>query len=265
MPVPFTSYLKQRPFVEQLGYVPQLEILKFTTVDQKQLISAALVWKVLVYFGGLFDRAMNRIYTPPDFANMQSSIEAAVKLDPYNMDAYYFAQAVMVWDMKEVRAATELLEYGIKYRDWDWYLPYFAGFNYGYFLKNYDKAAEYFKRVGELTGNELSINLAGRYMYEAGQTDMAITYLTAMERGAQNETIRKSFKLRLEAFKGVKVLEAARDAYLKRHGKNPVSVEALLKRGFIKELPVDPYGGTFYLDESSRVRSTSKFAFGGKK
>ena len=262
---PFTSYLKQRPFVEQLGYVPQPEILKFTTADQKQLMSASLVWKMLIYFGGLFDRAMNRIYTPPDFANMQSSIEAAVKLDPYNMDAYYFAQAIMVWDMKNVRAATELIEYGIKYRDWDWYLPYFAGFNYGYFLKNYDKAAEYFKRVGELTGNELSINLAGRYMYEAGQTDMAITYLTAMEMGAQNETIRKSFKLRLEAFKGVKVLEAARDAYLKKYGKNPASVETLLKRGFIQELPVDPYGGSFYLDKSGRVRSTSKFAFGGKK
>lgn len=262
---PFTSYLKQRPFVAQLGYVPQPEILKFTTADQKQFISASLVWKVLIYFGGLFERAMNRIYTAPDFAGMQSMIEAAVKLDPYNVDAYYFAQAIMVWDMKEVKAATELLEIGMQYRDWDWQLPYFAGFNYGYFLKNYDKAAEYFKRVGELTGNELSINLAGRYMYEAGQTDMAIAYLTAMERGAQNETIRRSFKIRLEAFKGVKLVEAARDAYMIKYGKKPASVETLLDRGFINEMPVDPYGGTFYIDESGRVRSTSKFAFGGKK
>lgn len=262
---PFTSYLKQRPFVEQLGYVPQPEILKFTTADQKQFMSASLVWKVLIYFGGLFDRAMNRIYTPPDFAGMQSTIEAAVTLDPYNMDAYYFAQAVMVWDMKEVKAATELLEFGMKYRDWDWQLPYFAGFNSGYFLKDYDKAAKYFKRVGELTGNELSINLAGRYMYEAGQTDMAIAYLTAMERGAQNETIRRSFKIRLEAFKGVKIIEAACDAYEIKYGKKPASVQTLLDRGFIKEIPVDPYGGTFYIDEIGHIRSTSKFAFGGKK
>lgn len=262
---PFTSYLKQRPFVEQLGYVPQPEILKFATADQKQFMSASLVWKVLIYFGGLFDRAMNRIYTPPDFAGMQLTIKSAVTLDPYNMDAYYFAQAVMVWDMKEVKAATELLEFGMKYRDWDWQLPYFAGFNYGYFLRNYDKAAKYFKRVGELTGNVLSINLAGRYMYEAGQTDMAIAYLTAMERGAQNEAIRRSFKIRLEAFKGVKLMETARDAYVKKYEKYPASVETLLDRGFIKEIPVDPYGGTFYLDESGRVRSTSKFAFGGKK
>jgi tetratricopeptide (TPR) repeat protein len=256
--------MTKRPFAEKLGYVPQAEVLLFATMDQKQITSASLVMKVLFYFGGLFDEAANRIYTPPDYAGMQSTIEAAVKLDPYNMDAYYFAQAIMVWDMKRVRAATDLLEFGMQYRTWDWQLAYFAGFNYGYFLKDYVNAAKYWKRVGDLTGNALSINLAGRYMYEAGQTDMAIAYLTAMEKGAQNEAIKKSFKLRLDAFKGVKVLESARDKYIKKYGKLPTSLDKLIQKGYITKMPVDPYGGTYYLDERGQVRSTSKFAFGGR-
>ena len=262
---PFTAFMKNRPFVEKLGYVPRQEILSLVSADQKQIMSAILVGKVLVYFGGLFEKAMNRIYTPPDFSGMQSMIEAAVKLDPYNMDAYYFAQAVMVWDMKQVRAANDLLEFGMKYRDWDWHLPYFAGFNAGYFLHDYRTAAAYFKRVGELTGNELSMNLAGRYMYESGQTDMAIDYLTAMEKSAQNAAIRRSFQVRLLAFKGVKQIEAARDEYVKKYGKMPASIERLHERGFLKEMPADPYGGTFFIDEQGHVRSTSKFAFSGKK
>ena len=256
--------MNNKPFVEKLGYVPQAEVLLFATADQKQFTSASLVMKVLFYYGSLFEMAENQIFIPPDFEGMHTTIEAAIKLDPYNMDAYYFAQAVMVWDMKQVRTANDLLEYGMQYRTWDWYLPYFVGFNYGYFLKDYAKAAQYFKRVGELTGNELSINLAGRYMYEAGHTDMAIAYLTAMEKGAQNEAIRKSFRLRLDAFKGVKLLEAARDTYKKKYGKPPASLEVLVNAGFLRKLPVDPYGGMYYLDENGQIRSTSKFAFGGR-
>jgi hypothetical protein len=263
---PFTSYLKNKPLTEKVGYVPQPEVLIFATADQKQSTAASLIMKVLFYFGGLTDQAAaNRIYIPPDFPGMRNMFEAAVKLDPYNMDGYYFAQAVMVWDMKEVRAANDLLEYGMKYRDWDWYLPYFAGFNYGYFLHDYGMAAKYFKRVGALTGNELSINLAGRYMYESDRTDLAISYLAAMEKSATNEAIKKSFRIRLEAFRGVKLIESARDAYRKRYGRLPKSVGALLEKGYLRELPIDPYGGTFYIDEKGHVRSTSKFAFAGKK
>jgi hypothetical protein len=257
--------MQNRPFVEKLGYVPRSEVFMLAAADQKQFMSASLVWNVLSYFGGLYEKVTLRIYTPPDYEGMKSMIQSAIKLDPYNFDAYYFAQAVLVWDMKQVSAANELLEYGMKYRSWDWYLPFFAGFNAGYFLKDYETAAKYYKRVGDLTGNELSIKLAGRYMYEAGQTDMAIAYLTAMEQGAQNSAIKNSFKIRLDAFKGVKRIEAARDEYVKKNREKPVSVDVLLKKGFLKELPVDPYGGTFYLDEKCRVRSTSKFAFAGQK
>lgn len=262
---PFTSYMKNKPFVEKLGYIPQPEVMRLVTADQKQVTAASLIMNALFYFGGLVDQVMNKIYVPPDFPGMKNMIEAAVKLDPYNMDGYYFAQAVMVWDMKQVRAANELLEYGMKYRDWDWYLPFFAGFNYAYILKDYGTASKYYKRVGELTGNELSINLAGRYMYEAGQTDLAISYLTAMERGAPNAAMKKNFGVRLEALKGVKLIESARDKYAEKYGKKPSSVDGLLKTGFLEALPVDPYGGTYYLDEMGRVRSTSKFAFGPRK
>jgi hypothetical protein len=257
--------MKNKPFVEKIGYIPQPEVMLLATADQKQITAASLIMNVLFYFGGLVDLAMNKIYIPPDLSGMRNTIEAAVKLDPYNMDGYYFAQAVMVWDMNQVRNANAILEYGMKYRYWDWYLPFFAGFNYAYLLKDYATAAKYYKRVGELTGNELSINLAGRYMYEAGQTDLAIAYLTAMERGAHNEAIKKSFRVRLEAFKGVKMIELARERYVSTYGKRPSSVDILLKTGYLQVLPVDPYGGEFYLDEHGRVRSTSKFAFAVKK
>jgi len=257
---PFVSFMGAKPFAVKLGVVPRPEAIKIVAADHKQSVAAYLVFKVMVYFGTLVEKAENKIEVPPDYPAMSRILHSAVKLDPYNMDAYYFAQAILVWDVKQIKLANDLLEYGMKYRTWDFYLPFFAGFNNAYFLKDYERAAQYYKRAGELTGDELHVNLAGRYMYEAGRTDLAIAYLSAMVKSAKNDAIRKSFKKRLEALKEVRRIQVAKDEYLKQTGKLPSSVEELVNKNFISPLPRDPYGGSFYFDDKGEVRSTSNFA-----
>ena len=259
---PFTSFMKNKPVLEKIGYVPEPGVLKIMSVDQYRFVAASLMMKVISYFGSLAEYAHNRIYIPPEYPEMQKMLESAVQLDPYNMDAYYFAQAIMVWNARQVSATNDLLVYGMKYRYWDFYLPYFAGFNYAYFLKDYTNAAKYYKRVGELTGSDLTIKLAGRYMYESGRTDQAIAYLTLMVKSATNDAVKKTLQTRLLAFQQVRTIEQANDLFKGKFHRYPRSVEELIQKGYLAELPVDPYGGKFYIDETGKVRSTSKFAFG---
>ena len=261
---PFTNYMRLKPFAEKIGYIPQAEFLRLVSADQKQLVGGSLVMKVLFYFGALVDKSLNKLAIPPDYPAMSRAIHSAIKLDPYNMDAYYFAQAVLVWDVKQVRLANDLLEYGMRYRYWDFYLPFFAGFNNAYFLKDYAAAAKYYKKAADLTGSELQVNLAGRYLQEAGQTSLAIAYLSTMLKNERNQAVRKTYQLRLDAFKSARKIELARDAFLSRRGRLPVSVEELLSEGYLAQLPVDPYGGTFYIDSKGQVQTTSKFALGVK-
>lgn len=259
---PFTAYMRNKAIIEKMGYVPKGEILNYISADQKQFVASALVMKVLFYFGSLVDKTDKSYGIPIDYPAMSRTLHAAVKVDPYNMDAYYFAQAVLVWDVGQVKLANGLLEYGMKYRTWDYYLPFFAGFNYAYFLEDYANAAKYYKIAGDLSGTELYIKLAGRYFYESGQTDIAIAYLSTMEQGARNESLRKTFQTRLQAIREAKRIEVARDNFVKATGRLPVSVEELLRRKYLTESPVDPYGGRFFLEPDGKVRSTSKFAFG---
>lgn len=256
----FASSMGAKPFVVKLGVIPRSDAIRIGSADHKQSVAAYLVFKVMVYFGTLVDKAENKIEIPPDHPAMSRILHSAVKLDPYNMDAYYFAQAILVWDVKQIKVANNLLEYGMEYRTWDFYLPFFAGFNHAYFLKDYEKAAQFYKRAGELTGDELHVNLAGRYMYEAGRTDLAIAYLGAMAKSAKNDAVRKSFKKRLEALKEVRRIQRAKEEYFKQAGKLPSSVEELVKKNFISPMPHDPYGGAFYFDDKGEVRSTSNFA-----
>jgi len=261
---PFTAYMKQKPVEEKLGYVPNVNLLRYVSADHKELVGAALLMKVLMYFGGLMDKqASNVVVEKPDFRGMSNIIHSALKLDPYNMDGYYFAQSFLVWDVKQYDIANKLLDYGMKYRTWDWYLPFFAGFNHSYFLKDYKKAAEYYKRAGELSGNELFFSLAGRYMQESGQTELAIAYLLILEKGAKNQAVKKYYQTRLTALKEVRRIEVARDNYRQTKGAAPITVEQLLQGGFLSPAPVDPYGGQFYLEPDGKVSTTSKFAFAG--
>ena len=263
--LPFTAYLHKKPFVEKLGYVPSVTALKIMAADHKGLVAASLVMKVLMYFGGLTDKVENEITAPPDYRTMSRMLHGAVKLDPYNMDAYYFAQAFLTWDVKQYKLANDLLDYGMKYRTWDWYLPFFAGFNSAYFLKDYAAAAKYYQLAGELSGSDLSKLLAGRYMQESGQTGFAIAYLAAMEKGEKNQALKQTYKKRLEAFKEVRRIELARDQFKEKTSQLPVTVGQLIQRGYLSPPPVDPYGGEFYLEPDGKVATTSKFSYGEAK
>lgn len=264
--MPFASYMSNKPIEEKLGYVPSIKLLKPLSADQKELAAASLVMKVLMYFGGIVGKAQDGriISEPPDLQGMSRLLHGAVQLDPYNMDAYYFAQGFLTWDAKQYKVANSLLEYGMKYRTWDWYLPFFAGFNSAFFMKDYVKAAEYYTRAAELSGSSLHKSLAGRYLQESGQTELAIDYLSAMEKGEKNQAMKKNYQIRLVAFTEIRRIELARDHFVARHGSPPVSVSQLVQTGYLRPSPVDPYGGSFYFAANGNVATTSKFVFATK-
>lgn len=263
---PFTVYMKQKPVEEKLGYVPSGSMLRYISADHKIFIGAALLMKVIMYYGGIAERPPERVLaSPPDFRGMSNIIHTALKLDPYNMDGYYFAQSFLTWEVKQFDIANKLLDYGMKYRTWDWYLPFFAGFNNAYFVKDYKIAAEYYRRAGQLSGEELHINLAGRYMQESGQTELAINYLQTMIVTTRNDMAKRDFLTRLKAFKTVREIEVARNRYLEELGRMPSTVDELVASGYLSTIPSDPYGGQFYLEADGKVATTSKFAFAGAK
>lgn len=260
--MPFLDYMQHKPVEEKLGYIPSLQVVRLLSAEQKELAGASLIMKVIMYFGGIVGKqAENVIIQPLDYREMERVMKIALQLDPYNMDGYYFAQSVLVWDMKEYQAACDLLQYGMKYRTWDYYLPFSAGFNYAYFLKDYQKAAAMYQRAGEISGDPLFARLAGKYLQQSGQTGAAIAYLEMMEKDSRDQIVKNVFNIRIRALKEVEQIERARDSYQADLKRLPTGVDELLAKGYLAKRPVDPYGGRFYLEANGAVVSTSKFSF----
>lgn len=262
---PFTSYLSSRPVVNKVGLIPDAEILKITAGDQRYLLSEWAVFKVMLYFGEMYSSNDNKLKLPPEYGNMARMLTNAVKLDPYNLDAYYLIQAAFVWDVKNVATdVNNLLIYGMKYRNWDYNLPFFAGFNAAYFLHNYRDAADFMKKAALLSGDPLFANLAARYFHEAGRTELGIVFINSMEQGAKDKKLKKTYQTRKEALVGAQIIADAVARFREKHQRYPVSVGELREQGFLDKIPKDPYGGQYYLNEKGNVGTTSKFAFGGE-
>ncbi len=258
--LPVTDYMQKRSYLAKIGHVPGPAVIKAVATDQKEFIAVCLILKVVFHSGHLLQLRHDDYVSAAEQKNTLNLLKTASMLDPYNMDSYYLAQA-MVWDRQNIDQINKLLEHGMHYRTWDWYLPFFAGFNYSYFLKKYNSAARFFKRAQAVSGSNLFGRLASRYLYEGGNTGLAIAYLEAMLKSADNQTVRKAYQIRLQAMKEVKRIEDAVNKYISDKHKKPADLQTLISGGYLSPPAVDPYGGKFYLDRNSKPRTTSKFAF----
>ena len=257
--VSLTRVRDAQPPEARLGFFPPAPVIKVLAADQYQFLSQVISLKCLIYFGSLVEEK-KRI---PQWRNLYRALYTATRLDPYNMDAYYFAQAVLTWDGRMTEQVVELLEYGHKHRPWDFYLPYFISFDYAFFLKDYERAGEYLAKAAELKPEvEWYATLAARYFYEGGTTALALAYLKDMIPTARNEAIRKRMITRAQAFEKILQIEQAVTAYKNRFQKDPKRLEDLVEAGLLIKIPEDPYGGSFYLDNKGRVRTTSRLAHG---
>lgn len=256
---PLTRVRDAYPPEARLGFFPPAPVIKGLTADQHRFASQLITLQCLFYFGTLIELRSQM----PDWWKMYRAVFIATRLDPYNMDAYYFAQAVLTWETGMVQQVVELLEYGFVHRPDQWRLPFFLSFDYAFFLKDYHKAGEYLAKVAELRPEvDWYATLAARYFYEGGNTALGLAYLQQVIPAARNETIKKRMIIRAEALGRILEIEKAIGAYRGRFQREPQELQDLVKAGVLEHIPEDPYGGVFYLDKQGTVRSTSKLAYG---
>ncbi len=261
----FRTNMVKRPLFEKLGYTPHGKFYKIMLGEFRWFMGEYLTFKSIIYYGGKVNFIQRRQFNKVEYYNLYRTISTAILLNPYNEDAYYFAQATFTWDVGHVKDVNRLLEYVMKYRTWDFKIPFFLGFNYAYFLKDYRKAAYYYKIASKLTGSPLFTNLAARYFYEGGETPLAINYLKTMIKITRKESLKKLYEMRLKALEGIYEIEEAVKAFKRKFHKNPKSIDVLVKYGFLKKIPKDPYGGVYYIDKNGRVKTTSNFVLKRRK
>ena len=98
-------------------------------------------------------------------------LEAAVKLDPYNVPAILTTAFWLNDYFKKADAATDILKQGLKDNPESWEICYHLGLNYFKYKKNYSESALYFERSLEKmdrnNSNEIDHRGATYYLAES--------------------------------------------------------------------------------------------------
>lgn len=243
---------------DEINAIIPAPLLKITSLEFDGLASDIFYLRTLVFYGSTITGTNRRKVTEPEYNWMYNMLTVSTDLDPYFIDPYFFANATMTWEANKVRETNVLLEKGVRYRDWDYWLPFYLGFNHFYFLGENDKAAVYLMEASKKPGaSPFYGHLGARLAYNSNKVENAIVFLENMLQTSKDKTMRRDYELRLQTLKSISYLENSVAKYKENNGVIPLSLSKLIDQGIIDRIPEDPYGGEFYIDKDGLIKTTS--------
>ena len=244
----------------EFSYVLPSPLLKIASLEFDGLAADYLFLKALTFYGSTFERKERPRVKEAEWDLINDLLEVSTDLDPYFFDPYYFANANLTWEAHRPQETILLLAKGSYYRTWDWTVPYFMGFTEFYFLKNNPRAAEFLMEASKREdAPPFLITLAVRLALKGERTKIAIDFLGETLEKTKDMRTRKELETRLLALQRVFVIEQAVESFKSKNGRSPVHINDLLDQGIIRQIPEDPFGGKFFLDNEGEVRTTSDF------
>ena len=241
------------------GYTIPSKYSRILAIGHDGLLSDYLFLKVATFFGGRI--VSGYPLNEDDWQFVIQGLDVITDLDPYFVDPYMLVEGLLAWDAGKPHDANRLLAKGMKHRDFDWRLPFFIGFNQFYFLKDYKSASSYIMKASQLPGSPAYLSTLGaRLAYYGGKSKTALLFLKDMLAEASDPLLKNRLQTRLLALERAVEIEEALDRFREFEGGSPDTLSELVVKGYLDELPRDPYGGDWVILENGRVFSTSKFA-----
>ncbi len=234
-----------------LSPLPRPEVARLLSGEFTALGSDYFLMKAAIFYGG------EEGLTKAESLWLSKALYLTSYLDPYYFEPYWMAGSILPWEGR-IQEAKNILKQGLIYLPQNWQIPFYLGFVSFYFEKNYKEAARYFLRASKLPGAPSYLPLlAARLAVKGNETKMAIIFLQEQLKRFKDIKIRTQLEKRLNTLKIILFLEEAVKKYQQRYRRLPSDLNELVDKKIIPALPLDPYGGRFYLTKEGRVWSTS--------
>ncbi|HUI45751.1 MAG TPA: hypothetical protein VL122_07210 [Nitrospirota bacterium] len=250
--------MKLLPKDESQAFVLPSPLLKIAALEFHGIASDILFLKSTVFIGSAVGRKEKAGIKEWEWNWYAKILDASTDLDPYFLDPYLYANAFLPWEPGKVEEANRLLEKGSRYRDWDWRMPFFVGFNDFFFLHKDAEAAPFFMEASRRPGGDpMLASIAARIAFKENRTETAIFFLEETVRMTDDQSLKELYETRIQALQSIALLERGVGLYKKKFGRFPSTVDDLVRRNIINQIPVDPYGGTYSVALDGKVRSTT--------
>ncbi len=242
---------QERPF--DIEAIPRPGVLAWVFLGQRTL-AADLNWLRAVQYVGeprAEQRGWDRLYP---------LVDAITDLDPRHGYAYQVAGTILS-SVGRIDESNRILEKGMRNVPDRYILPYNRAFNAFYYDDDWPAAGRYAELAARTPGAppHLRQNVLAYYV-KGKRADAAVSFLEQSLAEAKDPDSRKAVERQLRQARLEQVAAGIEEAVLewrRRYFTGPLSLGQLASEGLLPSIPPDPMGGTLYLDEEGRVRSTA--------
>lgn len=185
----------------------------------------------------------------------------SLKLDAKIVQAAFLGGVVAPVTDENLLKAVIFLEKACELNPDNWRIPYWTGFSY-LELGNISKGAEYYWKASLLAGAPPFLRYSAVALPAEGRTlEQSIIETEGMLESVDNDEAREWVMQRLVWLQSMLLLEHKVKEFKNTVSRYPVTLDELVEKGLIKEIPKDDFGNGFYLvnpgdpDQGFMVRS----------
>lgn len=235
--------------------VPSGQYMKIAVLGYNNVIADLYYLKAHQYVG-------TQEVRKADFPQLYPIIDLVTDLDKKFLSPYLFGGLALSLTGMHVDESILILKKAYKMDPTVWQTGFYLGFNYWYYLQEYDRAVEYTSKAASQPGAPSFIsNLAANLYAESKRPDMAIDFLKNLKETTRDEDAKKDIDARIivaEVTRDAQLLEDAIEKFKKKYNKMPATLDDLIKKGIIDAIPIEPNRGYYYIDKEKGDVKSSK-------
>lgn len=244
--------------VETFQYLPSPTFLKGAALAFDEVLADYLWIQALGYFGGHYQ-------TDKEYPWLAQLIDAATTLDPYFQDPYEFGGVIFGYILNDMERSNAIFTKGMEQVSQQhpryWYFPFYTAFNYMYYKGDYATAARYLEQAAQFPQRPDYLPLLVARLYANTENPaVAIPFLEEMKERAATPELRDELDKRIKTVlvkEHLLVLNQAKDRFHQTQGRDPHDLQELVRAGMLKALPVEPFGGQYFIAENGVIQTSS--------
>jgi hypothetical protein len=140
-----------------------------------------------------------------------------------------------------------------------WELPFWMGYDYYIYFRDYEKAVKYLWLSTQKPNNPklFTAVLLGVFR-KSGNYEKALWAMMNLLEKEKDERIKEIYFNRLLQLKNLALLQNAAMAYKKQFDRYPSDLNDLVTSGLVKKLPEDPFGTPYVWDAKRSIVTLKK-------
>ena len=208
--------------------------------------TAALLWiNIIQKIGGF-----NNLYT-----RFTDDTRIINNVDPKFSYPYAFATLIAPSiSPAKINDVIEIGKRGVRDAAPDWRIPYYLGVTYHMALKDRANATKYLDIAAHTPGAPGNIKyVAANFGALNNAREQTKQIWIALYENSNDELVRERAKAYIVHIEILNILDQAIRAYKNQKGKSPQKIEDLVRAKLIKQVPIDPFGFIYTIDDKGKL------------